>query len=276
MKRRQLLQCIGLLPILTLFKSLPQEKNAPFIAIAKDAATKPLSPEEKPPTFKICGPSPELTFNNFLVHRENEVAHAMAYKICSLQNYNLINPFIITGECGNGTTHLAHAIANELLLHNPKQRIHIVSAEKFLNQCIQSIRKREMQHFRKFYRENINVLIVDGFQYLQRGQAVQEEMLHTLKELHESKCLVILTTDLDVNDLVYLHKDMADLLRGGVTTQIYSPKLNSRKSLIRYFSVRYDAPLSNNQINKLAKQNISVRALQGQVKKIQLMKELGV
>lgn len=133
-----------------------------------------------------------------------------------------------------------------------------------------------MQNFRKFYRESIDVLIVDGFHYIQRGQFVQEEMIHTLKELQLRGCLVVLTADTDIQGLTDLNRNMSDLLNGGVSAHINSPQLNSRKSLLRYFAANYDVALSKNQINILAKECLSVRWIQGQVKKIQLMKELGV
>lgn len=275
MKRRQLLQCFGLLPIATLFGySFATEKTL-LEKATKITSAKPQAPTEFL-TYKLNGPSPDLTFNHFLVYGESEVAHAMAYKICSLKSSPHVSPFIITGACGNGTTHLAHAIANELLSQSPHRRVHIVSAERFLNQCIQSARRSEMQSFRKFYRESIDVLIVDDFHYIQRGQFVQEEMIHTLKELQARGCLVILTTDTDIKDLADLNRNMTDLLNSGVTAHINSPQLKSRKSLLRYFAAKYDVALSKNQINILANECLSVRWIQGQVKKIQLMKELGV
>jgi len=275
MKRRQLLQGISLLPIATLFRYSFDTEKTSFEKATKDTSAKPQAQIECI-TYKLNAPSPDLTFNNFLVYRESKVAHGMAHKICSLKSSSPVSPFIITGACGNGTTHLAHAMANELLSQSPRRHIHVVSAERFLNQCVQSARKSEMQNFRKFYRESIDVLIVDGFQYIQRGQFVQEEMIHTLKELQERGCLVVLTADTDIQGLTDLNKNMTDLLNGGVTAHINSPQLNSRKSLLRYFATKYDVALSKNQINNLAKECLSVRWIQGRVKKIQLMKELGV
>lgn len=275
MKRRQLLQGFGLLPIATLFRYSFGTEKTPLEKATKQISAKPQD-QTASLTYKLNGPSPDLTFNNFFIYRESEVAYGMAHKVCSLKSSSPVSPFIITGACGNGTTHLAHAIANELLSQSPHRRVHIVSAERYLNHCIQSARRSEMQNFRKFYRESIDVLIVDDFHYIQRGQFVQEEMIHTLKELQKRGCLVILTADTDIQGLTDLNRNMSDLLNGGVSAHINSPQLNSRKSLLRYFAANYDVALSKNQINILAKECLSVRWIQGQVKKIQLMKELGV
>ena len=275
MKRRQLLQGFGLLPIAPLFGYSFATEKTPLEKATKQTSAKPQD-QTAPLTYKLNGPSPDLTFNNFFIYRESEFAHAMTHKVCSLKSSLHVSPFIITGACGNGTTHLAHAMANEFLSQIPHRRVHIVSAERFLNHCIQSARRSEMQSFRKFYRESIDVLIVDDFHYIQRGQFVQEEMIHTLKELQARGCLVVLTTDTDIKGLTDLNRNMTDLLNGGLTAHINSPQLNSRKSLLRYFAAKYDVALSKNQINILAKECLSVRWIQGQVKKIQLMKELGV
>lgn len=275
MKRRQLLQGLGLLPIITLFRSSLKAEKAPT-EVAAQTTSIITQTRTDGVNFKVNGPLQDLTFSSFLVYRESEVAHAIAFKICYLKDYSQSSPFVISGACGNGTTHLAHATANEILSRNPSLRVHIVSAEKFLNQCIQSIRRQEMQAFRTFYRESIDVLVVDSFQYIQRGQAVQEEMIHTLKELHQRGCLVILATDTNIDGLVDLHKDMANILKGGVAVNISLPNVNSRKAMVHYFAEKFNVALSANEISKIAKQHKFVRAIEGQVKKIKLTKELGV
>ena len=54
-----------------------------------------------------------LTFENFVIGRENEFAHAAALAIAN-NPANAYNPFFLYGHSGLGKTHLINAIANKI------------------------------------------------------------------------------------------------------------------------------------------------------------------
>lgn len=71
---------------------------------------------------------------------------------------------MVFGGCGLGKTHLAHAIGN-LIKQTHKQKIVVfVSAEKFINQFIDSAKQGNNNQFINFY-QYLDVLIVDDVQF---------------------------------------------------------------------------------------------------------------
>ena len=273
MKRRQLLQMLGALPFAGLIKSKSED------IVEKSEKTKSTSAHARRDTpefdYDLRPPNPELTFSSFLVMRDNEEVHRVAYGISTGFYDHKVNPLILEGNNGNGTTHLAHAMANEMQKLKPNARVHVISAERFLNQCVNAVRKQNLDKFKKFYRESLDVLIVDDFQYIERGELTQTEMLHVIKELREKSAQVILTTDARLKDRL-LTNELKDFLSGGVTLELGMPDYKGRVSLVRYFNEKYNARLSEKDIYKHAQRQQSIRALQGAVYKLKLLGDFNV
>ncbi|MDP7316850.1 MAG: DnaA/Hda family protein, partial [SAR324 cluster bacterium] len=75
------------------------------------------------------------------------------------------NPCTIFGKSGLGKTRLLHYLRDVLSKSHPDAALQLVSAEAFLNEFVQSLRKQRMAEFRKRYR-TLDVLLVDGLQIL--------------------------------------------------------------------------------------------------------------
>ena len=92
---------------------------------------------------------PNYTFSTFVVGRNNEFAHAACHSVAENPASRRYNPLFICGPTGMGKTHLLNAVGTHILTNNPAVKICYVSAERFLNECISSIRRGEMHKFRK-------------------------------------------------------------------------------------------------------------------------------
>ena len=92
----------------------------------------------------IPGVSPDKTFDNFVVGKSNEFAHAAALAAADSPGESQYNPLFIYGDTGLGKTHLVHAIGNRIRQRNPDARILYVTAEQFTNELIDSLRYRRM------------------------------------------------------------------------------------------------------------------------------------
>ena len=122
-----------------------------------------------------------------MVGRNSEFAHAASYNVAQNPAAEGYNPMFICGPPGMGKTHLLHAVGNQIRVSFPQLRITYISAERFLNECVSSIRRHEMDKFRQKYRENSDILLVDDVQYIGRGEATQEEFFHTINTFIEKK-----------------------------------------------------------------------------------------
>ncbi|HND84610.1 MAG TPA: DnaA/Hda family protein, partial [Pseudobdellovibrionaceae bacterium] len=134
----------------------------------------------------------DLVFSTFVVGKNSEFAHAASFNVARNPGAGDYNPLYIYGPVGMGKTHLLHAAGNHIREHLPHLRVTYISAERFMNECISSIRRHEMDKFRQKYRETSDVLLVDDVQYIARGEAVQEEFFHTINTFIDQKKQVIL------------------------------------------------------------------------------------
>src|SRR6202047_1522534 len=113
------------------------------------------------------------TFDTFVVGASNQFAHAAAASVAE-QPSKSYNPLFLYGGVGLGKTHLMQAIGHTLKRRNPSMRLTYISAEKFTNEVIASIRFERMAAFRDRFR-NMDVLMVDDIQFIATRERTEEE-----------------------------------------------------------------------------------------------------
>ena len=217
----------------------------------------------------------DYTFSTFVVGRNNEFAHAASFSIAENPGKENYNPLFICGPTGMGKTHLLNAVGNHIRQNFPHLRILYVSAERFLNECISSIRRNEMDRFRLRYREKCDVLLMDDIQFLGRGEAVQEEFFHTLNDFFEKDQQVIVAADRMPKDIKGLEDRIRTRLEWGLIADIQMPDIETRVAILKYKAERKNILLSNEVVSHVARiSKRSIRELEGNLNKIKMFSEL--
>lgn len=217
----------------------------------------------------------EFTFSTFVVGKNSEFAHAATYNVSQSPGEGDYNPLFIYGPSGMGKTHLLKAAIHQIHQNYPHYRVLYTSAEKFLNECVQSIRRQEMDKFRLKYRENCDVLVVDDVQYIERGQAVQEEFFHTINAFIERRRQVILASDRMPKDILNLEDRSRTRLERGLIADITMPDLETRIAILRYKAEKKNLRVPEDAIQYLARiSKRSIRELEGNLNKIKMFSEL--
>lgn len=217
----------------------------------------------------------DYTFSTFVVGRNNEFAHAASFSIAENPGRGGYNPLFICGPTGMGKTHLLNAVGNHIRVYFPHLRILYVSAERFLNECISSIRRNEMDRFRLRYREQCDVLLMDDIQVLGRGEAVQEEFFHTLNDFFEKDQQVIVASDRMPKDIKGLEDRIRTRLEWGLIADIQMPDIETRVAILKYKAERKNINLSNEVTGHVARiSKRSIRELEGNLNKIKMFSEL--
>lgn len=175
---------------------------------------------------------PKHTFETFVVGASNQFAHAAARAVAE-QPATQYNPLFIYSDAGLGKTHLLHAIGNYVLRLNPKAKICYISAEKFVNDLIDSIHHGKMSHFREKYRDSYDMLLMDDIQFIAGKDRTQEEFFHTFNALHSSRRQIVVTSDKFPKDIPGLEDRIRTRFEWGLIADIQPPEIETRIAILR-------------------------------------------
>ncbi len=181
------------------------------------------------PSRRTAPLNPRYRFDTFVVGGSNELAEAAAERVAKdpAASYN---PLFLYGGVGLGKTHLMHAIGNEMQRRLPYWRIVYVSAERFMNEMIQSLKEDSMAGFRTWIR-NVDALLVDDVQMLARGERTQEEFFHTFNTLYESKKQIVLSSDCPPKTIA-IEERLRSRFEWGLIADIQPPELEVRQAIL--------------------------------------------
>src|SRR5437870_11313087 len=87
------------------------------------------------------------------------------------------------------------AIAHAVLEKYPGSRLQYFGAEQFINEVIESIHARTMSEFRRRYRNDVDLFLVDDVHFLEGKEMTQDEFYRTFTALFEVHKQIELTSD---------------------------------------------------------------------------------
>jgi chromosomal replication initiator protein len=173
----------------------------------------------------------KYTFGSFVIGSSNRFAHAAALAVAEAPG-QAYNPLVIYGDTGLGKTHLLQAIAHYVLMHAPGMRARYVTCEAFTNEFIAAIKARSVDAFKRRYREEFDVLLIDDIQFLAGKEGIQEEFFHTFNTLHASGRQLVLSSDRAPREI----SDLADRLRSrfewGLLVDVQPPDIETRIAIL--------------------------------------------
>jgi chromosomal replication initiator protein len=155
----------------------PAVSGAPIRVVAA-AASGAIHADVDLPASPLDG---RCTFENFVVGKPNELAHAAARGVADGVAEGgpvTFNPLFLYGGVGLGKTHLMHAIAWEVRQKNPEARVLYLSAEQFMYRFVSALRFKDMHGFKEMFR-SVDMLMVDDVQFISGKDSTQEEFFHT-------------------------------------------------------------------------------------------------
>jgi chromosomal replication initiator protein len=207
----------------------------------------------------------EFTFSTFVVGPYNEFAHAACFQIAENPGSpNGYNPLFICGPTGMGKTHLLNAVGNRIRQMSPHLRILYVSAERFLNEFQQSLRKNDMDRFKQRYREKLDVLLMDDIYVLGRAEVAQEEFFNTLNHLFMRGRQVVVASDRMPRDIAGLQDRIRTRLEGGLIADVKMPDVDTRIAILRYKAERLRFRITDDVVSYIARiSKRSIRELEG-------------
>jgi len=203
-------------------EKIPSANRSQLKSQEVDVPIKNRSPELKNP-FVIPGIrnvkiesqlNPSYSFDNFLEGESNRLARSAGLAVANKPGGTSFNPLLIFGAVGLGKTHLAHAIGVDIKEKYPEKTVLYISAEKFTQQYIESVKKNNRNDFIHFY-QIIDVLIVDDIQLLSGKAGTQDVFFHIFNHLHQNGKQVILTSDKAPVDMIDIEQRLLSRFKWG-------------------------------------------------------------
>ena len=172
-----------------------------------------------------------FTFDNFVVGKPNELAHAAARRVAEGGPVSF-NPLFLYGGVGLGKTHLMHAIARERQARDPQARILYLSAEQFMYRFVQALRERTVMDFKELFR-TVDLLMVDDVQFIAGKDSTQEEFFHTFNALVDQGKQIVISADRAPGEIKDMEERIKSRLSCGLIVDLHPTDYELRLSILQ-------------------------------------------
>lgn len=201
------------------------------------------APEHRPRTLPARAPAvadapaalpaelPQQRFESFVVGRGNALAREACFAFARGKQLAM-SPLYLVAESGLGKSHLAVAAAHEARTH-AGTRVVYASGEQFTNELLASIRADRTAEFKRRYRRDCDLLILEDVQFLRGKRQTQLELLHTLESLAQRGARVMLTGERLPKEIPDLDPRLASRMGSGFCAEIESPDRELRCEILR-------------------------------------------
>lgn len=176
--------------------------------------------------------NPSYRFENFFEGPRNQFVKSAAMGV-ALKPGQSYNPLFIHGGVGLGKTHILHSIGQAIRENHKKLRVHCITTEAFINDLVDNLRNKSIDKMKRFYRSEVDVLLVDDIQFLQNRLNFEEELAHTFEALKNKGAQIVITSDKPPS-LLKLSECTIGKMEGGLVAHMDVPELETRVAILQY------------------------------------------
>ena len=173
--------------------------------------------------------NPKYTFTSFVVGDNSQ----FAYNIClAISRHPAMgyNPCFIYGDSGLGKTHLAQAVGNDIV-KNLGLKVSFISCEDFIDEFINYTLDKKINQFKDKFK-NVDVLIVDDIQFLEKSEKFQEIFFNIFNVLKDNNKQILCTSDRPIYALKKIQQRLSSRISSGITAELNAPDYETRLAII--------------------------------------------
>ncbi len=212
--------------------------------------------------------NPNLTFDNFVTGKANQLAFAAATQVAELPGASY-NPLFIYGGVGLGKTHLIQAMGNQIKVNNPQAKICYMHAERYVSDVVRAYQSNKFEEFKQYY-HSLDILLIDDIQFFAGKTKTQEEFFYAFNTLIDSHKQVIMTSDTFPKEIAGLDSRLVSRFGWGLTVAIEPPELEMRVAILLKKAHLSGYVLDESVAFFIAKHvNSNVRELEGALKRVE-------
>ena len=175
----------------------------------------------------------EFCFENFVVGEKSKLAFNAAFAVAENPEHSKYNPLFIYGVSGLGKTHLLQAIGIYILGNATGKKVRYIPAHDFQREYTESIRNGYTNEWSSFYRNEVDVLLIDDIQNWSGSTETQNEFFHIFNTLHQAGKLIVLTSDAPAAEVKSLSDRLVSRFSLGLTVDIQPPAFETREAILR-------------------------------------------
>ncbi|MBI5760045.1 MAG: chromosomal replication initiator protein DnaA [Planctomycetales bacterium] len=192
----------------------------------------------------------------------NELAVTAVGQVCRSPGTQL-NPLCIHGGVGTGKSHLLEGIYRQVRRLHPQLQVVYLTAENFANYFTSALREHTLPSFRQRFR-SIDVLLIDDVHFLDAKFGIQEEFLHTIKQLDRQGKQLVVTADRHPRLLTKLNEELKTRFLAGMVCRLDAPDFATRREVVSRKAARMDADFATESLTFVAERfTQNVRELEG-------------
>jgi len=171
-----------------------------------------------------------LDLCDFVAGISNEIALTAAMQVAQAPGQK-VNPLYIYGPVGTGKTHLLEGIYRQTRRNFPALQVVYLTAEAFANYFTQALREHSLPGFRTRFR-TVDVLIVDDIDFLDGKKGIQEEFLHTFKQLESLGRQIVVAGDRHPRLFAKSSEELKTRFLSGLVCRVEAPDAETRERLL--------------------------------------------
>lgn len=174
----------------------------------------------------------DFTFDQFVVGGNNDFAYSAALSLASGKRA-FQNSLYLVSKTGMGKSHLSQAVGNHIIAQFPTERVFYITAEDFSNEMVDAFRNDTIDQFKKKYRKNCDVLLLDDIHQLGGKKRTQIELALILDVLLESGKKIIFSSCYLPSDIPSLDEKLESRLTSGLISAIEPPNFRTRVRILQ-------------------------------------------
>ena len=212
--------------------------------------------------------NPALSFDNFVLGKANQLAHAAALQVAEAPG-TIYNPLFVYGGVGLGKTHLIQAIGNHIQQENPKARICYVHATNYVSDVVRAFQTKNFDEFKQYY-NSLDLLLIDDIQFIADKPGTQQEFFYTLTSLIEAHKQVVITCDTFPKEISGMEPRLTSRFSWGLTVALEPPELEMRVAILLQKAQQLKNPIDEAVAFFIAKHiRSNIRELEGALIRIE-------